>query len=208
MTHTRLLFDSGAELLHRHGSHAAACRRWLSPLQVAGAILKFFPPTMPHATAMGCMEIAAYLSLAGVSGGASAASQLLYAGLLDTSIGDMEQKAPPEAAAAAAAAGQQPTPFLAIRKAQGVTLSSCMDALTDDQWMEVAAAAWQPSTACPCLLRRTQVQLPMSQLRLPTPQLLLAVHALLNMRWQAPAALAAAAAPAVLPAVHPAVPPG
>ena len=77
---------------------------------------------------MGCMEAAAYLGLA-ASGGSCSTARLLHAGLLSD---DSRPAAGPQ---------QSPMPFLVLSEAPGATLGSCRAALTDRQWLDVAAAA-------------------------------------------------------------------
>jgi hypothetical protein len=90
---------------------------------------------------MGCIEIAAYAAAGSSSGGGSSAS-LLYAGLLwDTGCGRGSPAQLAADAAAEAEAEAAPLPFLAIRKAEGATLGSCMEALGRQQWLAVGQAA-------------------------------------------------------------------
>lgn len=86
---------------------------------------------------MACMEAAAYV--AQCDGGAP--SKLLGAGVLEvpSAAGAAEEPAAEEPAAEAAALA--PLPFVVVQKAEGVTLGSCMERLSEPQWLAVAAAA-------------------------------------------------------------------
>ena len=115
------------------------------------------------------MEAAAYFSLRrapggsgdGSSSGASGAPSrpaslgLLGAGVQEVAAAELEGPPPPafadgdedepaggeQAGADAAAGSTLPLPFLVVRRAEGVTLGSCMDALSSSQLAAVAAAA-------------------------------------------------------------------
>jgi hypothetical protein len=101
---------------------------------------------------MGCMEAAAYLALdpspgswrqhaadgGGGSGGCT--SRLLHAGVLGGGSG-VAAAGGGQGAAEAGGDEEVPTPFLALEKAAGQVLSSCIDALSEAQLLAVAAAA-------------------------------------------------------------------
>ena len=138
---------------------------------MGGAILKFYNAGhASHTPAMASIEAAAYLAQATAAGSpagsggmgsgcnsGSSGPRLLGAGVLtgcrDGSMGDKPRGAAAAAAAEtgavpaanegqqAAAAPPPPLPFLAIQKAEGVTLGSCMEALSKQQLLAVAAAA-------------------------------------------------------------------
>ena len=116
---------------------------------------------------MGCIELAAYLSLEAASAahsatgsggsGSGSGSQgplLLGAGLLDACGSSASAVAKPKQAAvvqavgeaataaeaAAEAVARAPLPFLAVRKSPGATLGSQFELLSSQQWLAVAAA--------------------------------------------------------------------
>ena len=110
--------------------------------QVGDAILKLYNAELaPHATAMGCMEVAAYLCLGAAaaaprggnscSGGSGSAVQMLGTGLVGGGASSQAGAAPEQ---------QQQLMFVAMTKAEGVPLGDCMDELSEEQWVAVAEA--------------------------------------------------------------------
>lgn len=150
-------------------------------MQVAGAILKLFHPEDPHSAAMAAMEAAAYCCLkqaagsgrAGSADDGSSGAVLLGAGLLEIPAGQnaaaalpAEHAAPRETEATGGLALEAsleaqlaaPLPFVVLQKVAGVTIGSCSDRLSKQQWLAVAAAVG------PCLATFHQLPLPAAPL--------------------------------------------